>query len=78
MLGYLEYKIQLGIEKKTNKKTNKQIKKQRRLFNQISRVKRYILRSKTKEILRLIRNVVDQKSSFDLNTPLTAKYRRRC
>ena len=27
MLGYLEYKIQLGIEKKTNKKTNKQKKK---------------------------------------------------
>ena len=28
MLVYLEYKIQLGIEKKkTNKKTNKQIKK---------------------------------------------------
>ena len=26
MLGYLEYKIQLGIEKKTNKKTNKQKK----------------------------------------------------
>ena len=27
MLGYLEYKIQLGIEKKANKKTNKQTKK---------------------------------------------------
>ena len=75
MLGYLEYKIQLGIEKK-NKQKNKQTKK--KTFNQISRVKRYILRSKTKEILRLIRNVVDPKSSFDLNTPLTAEYRRRC
>ena len=77
MLGYLEYKIQLGKEK-TNKQKNKQTNKKKRLFNQISRVKRYILRSKTKEILRVIRNVVDLKSSFDLNTPLTAEYRRRC
>ena len=27
MLGYLEYKIQLGIEKKKNKQKNKQTKK---------------------------------------------------
>ena len=68
MLGYLEYKIQLRKEKKKNREG----------YLTKFLVKRYILRSKTKEILRLIHNAVDPKSSFDLNTPLTAEYRRRC